>query len=266
MGDAEPPSDGNGTLIKSVGALPDFMVIGGQKCGTTFLYQSLLQHPRVLGAHEREVSFFTTESRFGGPDAYRQHFPLREELPEGAVVGEKSPGYFNGPNVAARAASVVPWAKPILLLRNPVDRAYSNYQHRVRHGEESLSFEEAIEAEPNRLAEPSRGSRRFGYLHRSRYIDHLPAWHEHFGDRLLVLHSEKVYEHPRWALKQVCDCLGVDWKPDYFKLRKNKSKLVNRNAGLYDEPMKPETRRYLEEYFEPYNQELFRYLGRDFGW
>lgn len=253
--------------MDSVGALPDFLVVGAQKAGTTFLYQSLLQHPAVFGAHEREVSFFTTEARYGGAEAYRSHFPPREELPEGAVVGEKSPGYLNGPDVAKRAASVVPEAKIIALLRNPVDRAWSNYQHVAGKLEaDPLDFEDALEAEPERLASPERGSRRFGYLARSRYIEYLPSWYEHFGqEQILILQSEDMYERPRAALKRACDFLRVEWSPEYFTLRRGK-RVANRNTGRYSDEMKPETRQMLEDYFAPHNERLYQYLGRDFGW
>lgn len=249
------------------GRLPDFLVIGAQKAGTTFLYQSLLQHPLIAGSYGREVHYFSNDERSqGGAAGYRRYFPTRENLPEGAIVGEKSPGYLARPEAAARASCVVPGAKIIAVLRNPVERAFSNHQHvATKLGADPFSFEEAIEAEAERMKSQEEG-RRFGYLMRSRYIEHLPYWYEKFGPKVLVLQAEEMYQQPARALKQACDFLGVLWDRTHFNLRKSRGKLANRKSGRYAGTIKPETRRYLEEYFEPYNQELYRYLGRDFGW
>lgn len=239
-------------------------MIGAQKAGTTFLYQSLLQHPLVFGAHEREVHYFSNDERWqGGEQGYRKHFPQGKDLPNGALVGEKSPGYLARPEAAERASQVVPGAKIIAVLRDPVDRTFSNYQHvAMKLGADSLSFEEAIEMEAERLKYWEDG-RRFGYLMRSRYIEHLPEWSERFD--ILVLQSEEMYTRPRRALRQACGFLGLEWNSEYFTLRRGK-KIANRNSGRYVEPMNPETRKRLEDYFTPYNQRLYKYLGKDFGW
>lgn len=247
-----------------MGVLPDFLVIGAQKAGTTFLYQSLLQHPLVFGAYQREVAYLGNYNRaLGGVEGYRKHFPPREELSAGAVVGEKSPGYMSSPCGAENAYRIVPGAKIVVLLRNPVDRTYSNYHHvAMKVGKDPLSFDEAIKVDSQRAKE----DRRFGYLKRSQYVDHLPRWYEKFGPKILVVQSEEMYEHPRRILRQVCEFIGVDWDRNYFTLHSRGGKRANRNSGAYREPMKSETRERLEEYFKPYNQKLYEYLGRDFGW
>ena len=135
----------------AVGALPDFFIIGAKKCGTTFLYHLLGQHPHVEAAKKKEIHYF--DHHFSkGNDWYRSHFPP-PTWKEGrrSITGESSPYYLFHPHAARRMAGVVPRARLIVLLRNPVDRAYSHYHQEAGRGHEPLTFEEAIEAEEARL-------------------------------------------------------------------------------------------------------------------
>jgi hypothetical protein len=134
-----------------VGGLPDFVIIGAHKCGTTSLYHSLTRHPHVEGAATKELEFFNRHFD-KGIEWYRRCFP-RPRWKDGrrSITGEATPYYLFHPHAAKRMAEVVPRARMIVLLRNPVDRAYSHYHHRTRLGRETRSFEEAIEAETTRL-------------------------------------------------------------------------------------------------------------------
>ena len=186
------------------------------------------------------------------------------------LTGESSPYYIYHPHAAKRVAKVVPWAKLIALLRNPVDRAYSDYHHKLSDGVETLSFEEAIEVEEERISGEkermltdedyfSHAHRRYSYLARGIYVDQIKEWHEHFDkDQLLVLKSEDFFKDTRETMQLVCDFLGLpDW--DGGNLGQGK------NMRRY-EPMRPETRQRLKSYFEPHNKRLYDYLGTDFGW
>lgn len=255
------------------GALPDFVIIGGKKCGTTFLYHLLSRHPHVAPATEKEVHYFDT--RFDrGDDWYRSHFPAPVHK-EGrkVVTGEASPFYLYHPHAARRAAATVPRAKLIALLRDPVDRAYSDYHHKARRGHEPLTFEQAIEAEEDRLRgekekiladEGYRGRnfRAFSYLSRSIYVDQLKAWREFFdADQMLILKSEDMFEDTPATLKRVADFLDLPtWETDVPTTPET------RNEGGYSAPISPSTRERLRDYFEPHNQRLYEYLGTDFGW
>ncbi|MDQ3658128.1 MAG: sulfotransferase domain-containing protein, partial [Actinomycetota bacterium] len=145
-----PPIPGD-EVQSAGGALPDFVVIGAQKSGTTSFYRDVIRHPHVGRSTKKEVHFF--DHNFDkGLDWYRAHFPS-PELKDGrrTITGEASPYYLAHSLAPERAAKVVPQAKLIALLRNPANRAYSHYQHAVRYGRDPLSFEDAIEAEEDRM-------------------------------------------------------------------------------------------------------------------
>lgn len=253
------------------GALPDFVIIGAQKCGTTFLYELLRRHDLILPAKRKEVHFF--DVHFGkGVDWYRSHFlhPKRRN-DRMTITGEASPYYLYHPLAAGRAAEVLPEARLLVLLRNPVDRAYSDYHDKVRAGRETLSFEEALEAEEGRIRGErekiisegdyhSRSLRRFSYLSRGLYVDQLIEWEKFFGrDQILVLRSEDLFKDTAGFLGRVFDYLDL---PD----QELEAPQKRRNVGDYKEPMNPATRERLEEYFEPHNRRLYEHLGVDFGW
>jgi hypothetical protein len=265
------------------GALPEFVIIGAQKGGTTFLYQLLSQHPLVEPAASKELHFF--DNLFDlGTEWYRRCFPQPKwKNGQRVITGEGTPYYLSHPHAARRTAEVVPQARLIALLRNPVDRAYSHYQMGVRRGYEHLKFEEAIEAEEarlqgerDRMLEDERYDsfehQRFSYLSRGIYVDQLVRWSEFFSkEQMLVLQSEEFFEHPQAILKVVLTFLDLPhWEPEDLEPRgehdKDKYKRIKRNKGEYADAMDPATRRCLEEYFEPHNKRLYDYLGIDFGW
>jgi hypothetical protein len=255
------------------GALPDFVVIGAMKGGTSFLYHLLTQHPLVERASAKELHFFDLLFE-EGVEWYRRCFPP-PKWKEGrrTMTGEATP-YLSYPLAPERVAGVIPQARLIALLRNPVDRAYSHYQQAVRKGRENRSFEEAIEAEELRALGAGRDASEGGerarlddsrgaYLFKGLYVDQLLRWSEFFGEeQMLVLKSEDFFESPQETLKSVLEFLGLpDWEPEASEIIPKK-----RNKGGYERGMDPATRRQLEEYFEPHNQRLYDYLGADFGW
>ena len=254
------------------GSLPDFLIIGAQKAGTTFLYYLLCQHPYVAPTSEKELHFFDSQKFNKGEGWYRSNFPPpTSENGHKVITGEASPYYLYHPLAARRAAQVVPHARLIVLLRNPVDRAYSDYQNRLREGNEFLGFEEAIEAEEERIkgekekmladeGYSSASHRRHSYLARGVYVDQIKEWHEHFDpDQLLVLKSEDFFVRLQESLGEVSNFLGLPaWQPEVLSASlRNESDYV---------PMSPAVREKLESYFEPHNQRLYDYLGADFGW
>jgi hypothetical protein len=256
--------------------LPDYLIIGAQRAGTTSLHRYLVQHPGVgTMLRTKGVHFFDTG--YGrGMAWYASRFPTklyawyvarrhRVEL----RTGEASPYYLFHPHVPHRVAEHLPRVKLIALLRDPVQRAYSHYQHEVARGFETLSFEQAIEAEPARLAgetdrmlaEPLYNSfahQHHSYLARGRYQEQLAVWRSLFGDRqLLVLSSERFFAEPERTLRQVLDFLDLPaLTPDAYE---------RHNAHAYRQ-MGAEIRgRLIEHYREP-NRRLYESLGEDFGW
>lgn len=252
--------------------LPDFVIIGAQKGGTTFLYRLLAQHPRVKPAFLKEVHYFDLNFE-RGENWYRSQFPFQLSKSQKHVTGESSPYYLFHPHAPRRAAEVIPGARLIVLLRNPVDRAYSHYNHQSKRvkgaGRETLTFEGAIEAEEKRLDGElekllhdehydSLNYRRYSYLSRGAYVDQLLAWSEFFDrDQMLVLKSEDLFSNPAQSLKATLGFLGLSqWTPETHPS----------TYKLDYVDMNPATRHDLQDYFEPHNQRLYKYLGVDFGW
>jgi hypothetical protein len=239
--------------LGNIGALPDFLIIGAAKSGTSTLYNLLRFHPHVRAAAHREIHYFDQNFE-KGVEWYRVHFrPGTNRGGRRTITGESSPSYLAGKQVPQRVAEVVPEARLIALLRNPVDRAYSHYQMDVRVGQMRLSFEQVIDE-----AEISRGKSR-RYLVRGIYVDQLKRWHQFFDrEQLLVLKSEDFFSTTQDTLKRILNFLDLPkWEPDRVPVK---------NKGHYTQQMSPETRERLRDYFEPHNQRLYDYLGTDFGW
>ncbi|MGH3354620.1 MAG: sulfotransferase domain-containing protein [Nocardioidaceae bacterium] len=257
--------------------LPDYLIIGAKKGGTSSLTNWLLQHPdnlRMFPPFQPLKSPHFFDINFGkGVAWYRGHFPTERVRARqaGAIVGEASPYYMFHPAAAARARSVVPDAKIIAVLRNPVSRAYSNYWDRVAAGTEKLpTFEEAMTAEGERLADVdndrlvndplyySLAHDQFTYLSRGRYLEHLKTWLDTFpSEQVLVLRGEDMYSDPAGVFETVQRFLGLRiWPGTDMKTYNERSK----------PPIDPRTRDRLAEYYRPYNEALYERLGRDMGW
>lgn len=250
VGVVPPAEDGPKT-----GALPDFVVIGGKKCGTTFLYHLLTQHPLVERAAGKEVHFFN-RSFDEGIEWYRRCFPTpRWKDGRRSITGEATPEYLHHPLVPERMAKVIPQARLIVLLRNPVDRAYSDYHHQVRKGQYTGTLEEVMD-------DASLDDTRSRFLFRSIYVEHLLRWSRFFSEeQMLVLKSEDFFERPVDSLRVVLGFLDLpEWKPKVWELQ------YKRNKGRYKQEIDPATRQRLEAYFEPHNRRLYDHLGVDFGW
>jgi hypothetical protein len=258
------------------GTLPDFLIIGAKKAGTTFLYNVLTLHPHVEPAAFKELHYFDIRIEEEGTEWYRQWFPSpRWKDGRRTMSGEATPGYLSHPNVPERAARVVPQARLIALLRNPVDRAYSDYHQTARKGREPLTFEGAVEAEEAWLCSErdetserkdgtGRNQSKYGYLAGGIYVDQLMRWSKFFPhEQLLVLKSEDLFERGPDTLRRVLRFLDLPgWEPEDWEQVPTK-----RNKGKsYDRGMDPATRQRLEGFFEPHNRRLYEHLGVDFEW
>jgi hypothetical protein len=196
--------------------LPDFLIIGAQRCGTTSLYKNLVRHPDIVEPICKERQFFTVSHTLG-ERWYRSHFP---RLERGQQTFEATPYYFFHPDAPARVQTMLPDAKIIVLLRDPVARAYSHYLHIRNLGIENLSFEEALDAEPWRLnaAERkglhSRAGRylhsHFSYVARGMYASQLERWLTYLpATRLKAVKSETFYHNPQEVHAEVLEFLGL---------------------------------------------------------
>lgn len=251
--------------------LPDFLIIGAQKAGTSSLYKYLLQHPAILPAYQKEIHYFTIpDLYFKGEKWYRGHFPTG--LVKGQrLTGEASPSYLFFPLVPERVYQMMPQVKIIVLLRDPVARAFSNYHHQVRRGLETLPFEEAIAQEPTRLGndlQKTIDDPRFhslelahhSYLLRGDYVTQLKRWRKFFPvEQMLVLKSEDFYDAPQQIVTQAASFLNLpDWQP-------NPAIFKRYNPGIY-ETMPPDLYTRLSQQFQFANEALYEFLGRNLGW
>ena len=253
-----------GRATASVRALPDFLILGAQKAGTTALYAYLRWHPQITGPSFKEVSFFDRHYA-RGELWYRAHLPMRR----GGIVGEASPSYLFHPLAPERVARVLPRARLIALLRDPVGRAFSHYQHEVALGRESLSFEDAISREGERmqgevermLREPAYFSYawwNYTYLARGRYAEQLERWYASFPrEQLLVLLTDDLAVDTAGTYTRVLDFLGVEHHAlDSFP------RIFEREYG----EMEPATRAALQQEFAEPNRRLAELLERDLPW
>ncbi len=262
-------------LTGQIRLMPDFIIIGAQKGGTTSLYNLLIGHPCIASALVKEVHFFD-KNFMKGITWYKAHFPsflykyyAKKMHGLNFITGEASPYYIFHPHAPKRISEIVPRVKIIVLLRNPIDRAYSHYHEEVRREREPLSFEDAIKREWERINGEmgkmledenyySFNHQYYSYLSRGIYVDQLKVWMNFFPkEQILILKSEDFYSYPETTLRRVVEFLNLPgWDPkDYRKY--NESKYPKMNAT---------TRKYLIDYFLPHNQRLYEYLGMDFEW
>lgn len=245
--------------------MPGFLIIGVQKGGSSALFYYLGQHPQVKLALSKEPHYFDMHYDYG-LEWYKSEFPAQQR---GIITGEASPYYVFHPLARQRICETLPEAKLILLLRDPVSRAYSHYQHMVRRGAEPLPFEEAIEAEPERLkgevekmiAQPTYFSFSHiyhSYLSRGMYADQIEAWWELFPrEQMLILSSEEFFAKPDAVFGRVLEFLGLP--------QRSLTRSPQMNKGDYA-PINPETRKRLQAHFKPHSERLYRLVGQDFGW
>lgn len=259
--------------MSAPGPLPDFLILGGQRCGTTSLFHYLRAHPQVRPATGKELQYFTLHHG-RGQRWYRGHFPA---LSPGQVTFEASPYYLFHPSVPARVAAALPEARFVVLLRDPVQRAWSHYRHTRAYGAEPLSFPEALAAEPRRLAAALRHGpdtrrahaalRNHSYAARGRYAEQLQRWFAHVPrERIHVVRSEDLYADPAGTYGELLRFLELDpFTPAEFGRHTRtggvRSTGLDPSAGL-----DPSVLAELTEHFTPHNARLAELLGWPDPW
>lgn len=272
-------------MTNQLRALPDFLIIGGERCGTSSLYYYLTEYPGIMPASTKETHFFD-ENFAKGLAWYRAQFPfsayklyIKNVLNKEFLTGEGTPYYLLYPHAPKRTFELLPHVKLIALLRNPADRAYSKYWIELMAGFETWSFEDAIKGEQERLAGErekmlqdenyySHSYRHFSYLTRGIYIDQLQNWMQYYPrEQMLILKSEDLYNNPGAVVKQALEFLGVtDVKLDKeYKNYRRPSKKGYRNKSIPPN-LDPALRNSLVEYFKPHNARLYEFLDVNFGW
>ena len=263
-------------LTSSMHTLPDFLIIGAAKSGTTSLFEHLIKHPSIFPPLAQQPNFFTTNYH-KGESWYRSYFPsiITKNLTQNIkkqkfLTGEASTQYYWYPHAAKRAKALLPDAKIILLLRNPIDRSHSQYQMELNKGNEKLiSFEDAIEQENERiqseydkmLQDENYYSKQYtiqSYITKSIYVNYIEEWLKYFPrEQFLFLNSEEFNSDTSKVYKKTLNFLEIseiDFK-NYEVFR----------AAKYSE-MNPSTRKKLSEFFKPYNEKLYKLIDQNFHW
>lgn len=265
-----------GAMTSGARMLPAFLLAGGQRCGTTSMYRTLAGHPAILKPvlHKGVHYFDTAYGR--GPSWYRGHFPLlltarRVQQRTGVrpLTFESSPYYLFHPLAADRIARDLPGIKLLVLLRDPVERAYSAHAHELARGFEDQTFERALALEDERLAgeterlvaDPDAVSPRHqhnGYVQRGRYVEHLRRLVSLIGrERLHVVDSHEFFLEPEPVYAAVLEFLGLPALG---------TPVFEKHNARPRSPMAPQLRTRLEEYFAPYDAELAEWLGHPPSW
>jgi sulfotransferase family protein len=263
-----------GRLTAPARMTPSFLICGGQRCGTTSLYRALAAHPVVLKAvlHKGVHYFDTSYDR--GMAWYRGHFPFQRSgdriaarYGTTAQTFESSPYYMYHPQAAARIARDLPGAKLIVLVRDPVERAYSQHAHEVARGfERERDFGSVLALEPVRLhrqeerlaAEPgyySFAHQHHAYRARGEYARYLTTLAGHVGrERIHVLESERFFVQPDLVYDEVLEFLGL---PRHL----SSPPFERHNARPRPSAMDPGVRGELTAHFKSHDEDLAPWLG-----
>jgi hypothetical protein len=246
--------------------LPQVMIIGTQKSGTGAFYEILRQHPKIID-RPGEIHFFDIHFE-KGIEWYKAQIHSQNDF---KTIGiDKSPYYLFHPLAAERAHSILPKAKLIVLLRNPIDRAYSQYQMNVRKQREPLSFADAIKVETTRLLGEAENiiitgntpqfsnHRHFSYLSRGIYIEQIKNWLNYFScNQMLIISFEEFLQNPEKIIQEALAFIGL---PEFHNFN---FKVGKKNNYL---PLDPSLREELSDYFRSYNEELEAFLNKSFNW
>ena len=256
--------------------LPDFIIFGVSRSGTTSLYQYLSQHPNIEPSVVKELRFF--DMYFDrGINWYRMNFPSKWQKfvftklkHKKFITGEASGAYLQNPHTPKRIHNLNPNMKLILLLRNPVDRAFSHYIRKIKNGSEKLSFEEVIEKEKSRINgehEKMEKNEKYyspiyhslAYITTGLYAIRLKHWLKYFSMRqILILENGEFLREPEKVYNQAIKFLDLpEWKLSTYR------KFSKQDLNI---EMNPKTREKLLEYCKPFNEELYSLIGKRFDW
>jgi hypothetical protein len=250
---------------------PSCLILGTQKGGTTSLSYYLNQNPNTAKAIKKEIGYF---NQFSLKNSlwYQTHFPLRSTA-HNKFIFDATPDYLVHPLAPQRVFNLYPDMKFIILLRNPIDRSYSHYFHRIRNFREKRGFDEVIhellQSTPidpfyeaiNKKHDPDGDYQYYfyNYLERGKYVEQLERWFEYFPrEQFLILNSEYFYKNTTASLKQICNFVGIEYWID--------TELKAKNKGEKESKMNSEIREILANYYNPYNEKLYQLLGVNYRW
>jgi len=249
------------------GKLPTFLILGTQKGGTSSLHSYLAEHSQLYMSNPKELHFFDLFYGYGLA-WYKKHF--KDSKNEYRQRGESTPYYLYHPGVPALVKKHMPQAKFIVLLRDPVERAYSHFEmERARGAEPEPDFETALRLEKSRILDAApflennpessnKAHQTYSYASRGFYVEQIERWFEYFPkQQFLFLKSEDFFANPKDALTTIYRFLEVEeMYPSNFKAE---------NTGNY-ETLSPEIHAKLKPLFAEDQEKLKTLLGEHFTW
>jgi Sulfotransferase domain len=263
---------------------PDFLIIGTQKSGTTSLYYWLNRHPKLAGSYPKEIQYFSRHQHKGKDlNWYRKRFT---SFKREALHFEASPSYIFNESIAKQLKELYPTIKLIVILRNPIDRAYSAwnmYRQHYKRGtlrrslparsasQENLMFQnlterndyptfrQAIEIEQDLIAKGEEKG--INFLRKGLYYDQIATYLKYFDAGQLLILSMRELDDPQKIVAKILLFLFIDNSGPQVG-----EAFQSRNARKYQEKINPEDRAFLEEFYRESNQKLFGFLGQPMDW
>ena len=280
-------------MLRILDRTPDFLIIGAQKSGTSALHSYLSQHPQIKGSRRKEIGFFHQDKRYvRGPRWYAKQLPLR--FREGTLLFEADPEYLYHPCAAERIFRFKPAMRLIILVRNPVERAFSawnmlkQFHDQGRDSVAGIIREYVNDANPEakypaldllnsavfpdfhdcvlreiklHLTDGHQAGVEPSFVRRGLYAAQVKRVFERFPrENVLVLEDKDLKSQRVETLNRVTRFLNVaefDW---------NRADLKDEHARSYGQKMKEETRRILLEFFTPHNHQFYSLMDRQFNW
>tara|TARA_B100000676_G_C18080343_1_gene850705 strand:+ start:82 stop:921 length:840 start_codon:yes stop_codon:yes gene_type:complete len=253
-------------ITASKRVLPNFIISGTVRSGTTSLYYNICEHPSIISAAYDEIGFFDSNYHLG-VNWYRSMFPTEKEMNEvmkktgSSVTGEDTPFYFWKEEAIKRIFEILPNVKIIAIFRNPIDRAYSNYNLGLRAKTEELEFEDAIDDEIKFLKKHTfRESidRRRSYISKGMYEKQIQLWFNVFPKKQIhILSTEDMQKYPNDTLQKIFKFLELE---EYNIKNPQKQKQAEYKK------MNEETRKKLLEFYKPHNEKFFEIIQKRFDW
>ncbi len=270
---------------------PNFLIIGSQKAGTTTLYHVLRQHPQIYLPPRKEINFFFLDTHYQRGLTWYEH-QFADAPATVRAIGEASPGYICHPAAPRRIAQALPNVRLILTIRNPIERAWSQYWDNRRHLSEPLTFAETM---ATYLEDDYMPGRR-GYFSRGVYIRYIRRYLDYFPrENLLVIPLSDLKQHPAQTYRRIFTFLGIDadfkanfqarhnaafiWRNPfyrYFLMHPHATRFLPRRARRLTmwgarqpwryPPLDEALRARLRAFYAPWNAELETFLARPLHW
>jgi hypothetical protein len=261
-------------LTSSFRHLPHFLIIGTSKAGKHSVLSYLNQHPDIKAGtkHNVGVYYFDTTFEYKSLSWYKSHFPSK--FSKFKIIGEASGTYLNHPLAPQRIKKTLPQVKLINFFRNPVDRAYSAYNHSSKFGWEHSSFDVAVESEIKRINLMNDNPEstinnidsvnflQFSYLRHGHYASNLENWFNYFEKNQFRHFSTEDLDQ---NYDKIMNSLFVFFNLSEINLKKEDRKNIGVGKGKYP-PMNEKTRDFLIDYYKPHNEKLYNLIGQKFDW